>query len=182
MTQDVVFVVEMSMLVWPILSRLLSVCRGQIVFSGDPRQLPPVGSVSVMTELLGCLPALVLPPFLREDGPERVRVTTVKCGSSGHVQDSLVRRVLSCVQEGSEWQVLAPVHDGELGLRRLNHLLQAAVNPRGASVGAGFRVTDRVMVTKNCYTVTPPAYNGMVGMVVGPDGSGVRLRLESGLW
>lgn len=181
-TQDVVFVDEMSMLVWPILSRLLSVCRGQIVFSGDPRQLPPVGSVSVMTELLGCLPALVLPPFLREDGPERVRVTTVKCGSSGHVQDSLVRRVLSCVQEGSEWQVLAPIHDGELGVRRLNHLLQAAVNPEGVPVGAGFRVGDRVMVTKNCYTVTPPVYNGMVGMVVGPDGSGVRLRLESGLW
>lgn len=118
MTQDVVFVDEMSMLVWPILSRLLSVCRGQIVFSGDPRQLPPVGSVSVMTELLGCLPALVLPPFLREDGPERV---------------------LSCVQEGMEWQVLAPVHDGELGVRRLNHLLQAAVNPEGVPVGARFR-------------------------------------------
>lgn len=179
-TQDVVFVDEMSMLVWPILSRLLSVCRGQVVFSGDPRQLPPVGSVSVMTELLGCLPALVLPPFLREDGPEHVRVTTVKCGSSGHVQDGLVRRILSCEQEGAEWQVLAPVHDGELGVRRLNQLLQVAVNAQGAPVGAGFRVGDRVIVTQNCYSVVPPVYNGMAGRVEAAAGAGLVLRLESG--
>jgi|CXWL01.1.fsa_nt_gi hypothetical protein len=179
-TADVVFVDEMSMLVWPILSRLLTVCRGQIIFSGDPRQLPPVGSVSVMTELLGCLPSLVLPPFLREDGSERVVVTTVKCGSSGLVQESVVRRVLSCVQEGKEWQVLAPVHDGELGVRRVNQLLQAAVNPQGASVGAGFRVGDRVMVTQNCYAVDPPVYNGMIGTVRGPDRAGIRVHLEEG--
>ena len=179
-THDVVFVDEMSMLVWPLLSRLLMVCRGQIVFSGDARQLPPVGSVSVMDELLGSLPSLVLPPFLREDGLEPVRVTTVKCGSAGHIRDSLVRRVRSCVQDGGDWQVLAPVHDGELGVRQLNLLLQSEVNRLGATVGCGFRVGDRVMVTQNCYAITPPVFNGMVGSVVGACAAGVQVCLEVG--
>ena len=70
---------------------------------------------------------------------------------------------------------------GSWGCGRLNHLLQAAVNPEGVPVGAGFRVGDRVMVTKkNCYTVTPLVYNGMVGRVVAADGAGLLMRLESG--
>lgn len=46
----VVFVDEVSMLVWPLLNRLLQVATGQVVFCGDPRQLPPVGGVPVMKE------------------------------------------------------------------------------------------------------------------------------------
>lgn len=177
---DVVFVDEMSMLTWPLLSQLLAVCRDQIVFSGDPRQLPPVGSVSVMGELLDRLPALVLPPFLRDDPPGVVRVQTVQCLSVALVIEGLVRRVKACVARGAEWQVLSPVYDGDLGVTQVNVVLQAQVNQTGAVLMAGFRVGDRVVVTENCNELRPRVYNGMVGVVIGMRAEGLVVRLAAG--
>jgi len=62
-------------------------------------------------------------------------------------------------------QVLTPMNKGEIGAKKLNVLLQAALNPDGQPVGnRGFRVGDRVMQLRNNYNLE--IFNGDTGTVV----------------
>lgn len=180
LTYDLIAVDEISMLTWPILARLLVVNRGRIVFVGDPEQIKPVGSVSVMAELLACLPAVVLPPFLSYSGADAVPVHEIHCASPAQVVTEVRARVAACVTAGVEWQVISPIHDGPLGTIAMNRMLQQLVNPDGLPVGDGFRVGDRVVVVVNQNELSPRVYNGTPAVVVGGAEESVELALLNG--
>ncbi|MEO0599992.1 MAG: ATP-dependent RecD-like DNA helicase, partial [Myxococcota bacterium] len=63
-------------------------------------------------------------------------------------------------------QVLAPTRRGPLGTEELNRVLQAALNPGSEGLKRGdrqYRVSDRVLCTKNRYDVE--VFNGDVGVI-----------------
>jgi exodeoxyribonuclease V alpha subunit len=67
-------------------------------------------------------------------------------------------------------QVLSPMYRGPAGVRRLNEVLQKALNPEGAalSVGGGkFRLGDKVMQIRNDYD--KEVFNGDLGRIIGVD-------------
>ncbi len=72
-----------------------------------------------------------------------------------------------------EIQVLAPMYNGAVGVRRLNEVLQAALNPAGGRKlerrlgGRVFRVGDKVMQTVNNYD--KHVYNGDIGRITAID-------------
>lgn len=177
---DVVTVDEISMITWPILARLLVVSRGRIVFVGDPEQIRPVGSVSVMAELLACLPVVVLPPFLAYSGADAVPIHEVHCVSPAQVVTQVRERVAACLAARAEWQVISPIHDGPLGTIAMNRMLQELVNPQGVPVGGGFRIGDRVVVVVNQNELQPRVYNGTPATVIGGEEDGVALMLANG--
>jgi exodeoxyribonuclease V alpha subunit len=71
--------------------------------------------------------------------------------------------------------VLAPMRKGELGLDRLNRLLEERLNPgqqlppREVIPARGIRIGSRVMQTKNDYSEGVELMNGEVGIVTGFD-------------
>ena len=67
-------------------------------------------------------------------------------------------------------QVLTPMQRGDLGVRKLNQVLQAALNPTGHEVkryGWSFRTGDKVMQTVNDYE--KDVFNGDIGRIVAVD-------------
>ncbi len=67
-------------------------------------------------------------------------------------------------------QVLSPMQRGPLGAAALNQALQARLNPSGTQVSSGnrqFRVSDRVMQTRNNYELE--VYNGDLGRIEAID-------------
>ncbi|MDZ4198929.1 MAG: AAA family ATPase, partial [Kiritimatiellia bacterium] len=63
-------------------------------------------------------------------------------------------------------QVLTPMQRGELGARNLNTVLQAALNPQGASIerfGGIYRIGDKVMQIENNYD--KEVFNGDIGRI-----------------
>lgn len=174
LTLDLVVVDEVSMMVWPLLSALLRVMPGQILFVGDPRQLPPVEGEPVYRELMALLPVVDL------GVRPTASVDVVKHWSEEHLLSNLERFVRRCHEERQEWQVLSPIKRSSLGTQVLNQFLQHVVNPDGIAVGGGYRVGDRVIVVRNDYEGPIPVYNGQVGQVSGGGGSMVAVRLESG--
>jgi|CXWL01.1.fsa_nt_gi hypothetical protein len=172
---DVVIIDEVSMLTWPMLSAALRIIPGHIIFCGDPRQLPPVEGEPVFQELLSLLPVhdLGVRPT--------VDVTMVRHWSTEHLLFNLQQLCQTCAREGQEWQVLSPVKSSRLGTVQLNAYLQRVMNPSGSPVGEGFRVRDRVIVVRTDYDGPVPVYNGQMGTVVGGVGTGVQVRLETGL-
>jgi hypothetical protein len=182
---DVIVVDEASMLTWTLLHALLAAARGKILFCGDAAQLPPVTGDPVFPELLRRLPVHRLETahrFLAGTRPHHAKlpVTTVQHKSAQHLLENTMNLATAHWAAGSV-QVLTPINFSPLGTVRLNQMLQQKLNPHGQSIGR-FRVGDRVIVTRNCYEIATPVYNGQVGYVMGGSGpEAVVVRLEHGL-
>ncbi len=78
-------------------------------------------------------------------------------------------------------QVLTPMHRGPAGTVALNQLLQAALNPHGASIehhGQTLRVGDKVLQLKNDYE--REVYNGDLGVIqhVSVEGRQLTVRFD----
>jgi exodeoxyribonuclease V alpha subunit len=70
----------------------------------------------------------------------------------------------------NEIQIITPMHKGAAGTENLNALLQAKINPAGASLkhgGSLFRVNDKVMQIRNNYD--KEVFNGDIGRVQSVD-------------
>lgn len=80
----------------------------------------------------------------------------------------MIRKIALFLQKkGKEFQVITPIHSGPLGTKRLNLILQRALNPDG---GDPLRTGDRVIVTKNIYIDGEfLASNGQTGIVEGKE-------------
>lgn len=82
----------------------------------------------------------------------------------------------------AEVQVMSPMHRGDLGVARLNELLQQRLNPQPAGGperrSGPFACGDKVMQVRNNYD--KEVYNGDIGRVVSvlPDRGGVRVRFD----
>ena len=171
---DLLIIDEISMMTWPILVSVLRVMPGQILFVGDPRQLPPVEGEPVHRELLTLVPVHDLGVC------PQAQVEVVRHWSEAHLLTNLERLVRRCHEEGGDWQVLSPVKRSQLGTQALNLFLQRVINPSGAQIGGGYRVGDRVIVIRNDYDGSRPVYNGQVGRVQGGGENTVAVELAGG--
>lgn len=96
----------------------------------------------------------------------------VEAAEPAHAVELVVRMVKESIPRRfgldprDDVQVLTPMQRGELGARNLNLVLQAALNPAGASVqrfGWTFRVGDKVMQLENDYD--KEVFNGDIGRI-----------------
>lgn len=173
-----------------------------LVLVGDPDQLPSVGPGSVLADLLAteAVPSVRLTEIFRQaEASEIVRAAhdirhgrvPAAEGAKGAdfafmhreepevISDLVLRLVREEIPKRlrldpvRDVQVLAPMHRGSLGIRQLNVVLQAALNPPRADraeierFGTKFRVGDKVLQTRNNYD--KEVFNGDIGRILAID-------------
>ena len=183
---DVIIIDEMSMVDVYLLHALLSavVPGTRLIFVGDEDQLPSVGPGSVLRDMIlsECFPVVRLTQIFRQAQESDIIVNAHRINAGRQVtldnksrdffflaRDSapvIQRIVLSLVAEKlppyvqaeqMDVQVLAPMRKGELGVERLNVILQQYLNPPAAdkeekeTAQGVFRVGDKVMQIRNDY-------------------------------
>jgi len=164
---DLLIVDEASMLDWGTLYAILEAAP-RVIFAGDPDQLPPVEGESVFRKMIEVLPILKLEKVFRfRDLDSNVREIPVKNEGAAI---SMVRKIALFLQKKEkEFQVITPIHSGPLGTKRLNFMLQRALNRNGGPPGQ-VEIGDRVIVTKNIYVDDELlASNGQTGIVEGKE-------------
>ncbi len=112
--------------------------------------------------------------FIPAEDPEEIRGLLVRL-----VRDRIPRRF--GLDPMREVQVLTPMQRGDLGARRLNALLQTALNPSGPAIerfGQTFRVGDKVIQLDNDYEKR--VFNGDIGRLIElrPDTREVRVQFD----
>lgn len=183
---DVIIIDEMSMVDLPLMHALLcAVLPGtRLIFVGDCNQLPSVGPGSVLKDLIesNCFHTVMLTKIFRQAQESDIVVNAHKINRGEDVildnkssdffflkrQDPtiIIRVLLALIQEKLpkyvdakpyDIQVLTPMRKGNLGVERLNKVLQEYLNPpsnKKAEKEYGdhlFRVGDKVMQIKNNY-------------------------------
>lgn len=183
---DVIIIDEMSMVDIHLMNALLkAVMPGtRLIMVGDVNQLPSVGPGNVLKDIIQshCFNVVMLTKIFRQamesaiiknahkinDGEEidlnvktpdffclkRNQVTDIQGVIIALVRDKLPQNVGASVHD---IQVLTPMRKGELGVERLNKVLQEYLNPKDESkrekeLGERlFREGDKVMQIKNNY-------------------------------
>lgn len=167
-----------------------------LLLVGDVEQLPSVGAGDVLRDVIasGVVPVARLDRVFRQADTSRIveaahavregqvpEADTVSDGEFFFIRSDdpqrTVDRVVEVVAERipaafglcprSDVQVLTPTHRGPLGTRALNEALAAALGAEGAPDDGGFAVGDKVMQTRNNYTLE--AFNGDIGLVRSVD-------------
>lgn len=192
---DAVIVDEMSMVDGSTFFHLVSALppRTVLILVGDPAQLPSVGAGHVLHSLIGCekIPHVALTRIYRQDGAsDIVKVAHAILGGQKidtsfqkdsqfvflemgrkSVMGELCTLTSKMKDRGANFQVIAPMYGGDLGVDRLNQELREVLNPEYASgkaskidVGSGALYEgDRVMIIKNDYERM--IYNGDTGKI-----------------
>lgn len=175
----------------------------KVILVGDVDQLPSVGSGSVLRDIInsGIVPTVRLTEIYRQaqgsdiimgahavnhgrmpklDNNPGTDLWFITREDQKSISDTIVDLVTSHLPKkvgvpAEDIQVLSPMRrEGDLiGIKVLNSLLQAKINPSGTSVtheGQLFRVGDKVMQIKNDYDKN--VFNGDTGRVTGvlPEG------------
>lgn len=183
---DVLIIDEMSMVDISLMHSLLkAVAPGtRLIFVGDVNQLPPVGAGNVLKDIIasGMFRTLCLTTIFRQAGESDIvkNAHRINRGESISLDNkskdffflprdnamdiagvivALVRDKLPGYVKATsaDIQVLTPMRKGELGVERLNPVLQQYLNPPSDKKrekeynGMIFREGDRVMQTKNNY-------------------------------
>lgn len=183
---DVIIIDEMSMVDIHLMNALLkAIMPGtRLIMVGDVNQLPSVGPGNVLKDIINshCFNVVMLTKIFRQamesaiiknahkinDGEAldlNVKTTDFFCLKRYQALDiqgviiALVRDILpkNVGASSGEIQVLTPMRKGELGVERLNKLLQEYLNPKDESKREReqgdrlFREGDKVMQIKNNY-------------------------------
>lgn len=183
---DVIIIDEMSMVDLPLMHALLSaiVPGTRLVLVGDVDQLPSVGPGSVLKDIISSerFPVVTLTRIFRQAGQSDIVVNAHKINAGEPVilnnksrdffflkrqdADTIIGITIMLIQKKlpkyvgakpSEIQVMTPTRKGNLGVERLNTILQRYLNPqdpgkREAEIGGRlFREGDKVMQIKNNY-------------------------------
>ncbi len=192
---DAIIVDEMSMVDGETFFRLVSALPSTciLVFVGDDAQLPSVGAGHVLKALLSCpdVPHVSLTKIYRQENQsdiitvahqilagERIDVSR-RDGSQfvflHHKPEDVLDEICSLTslmkEKGSNFQVIAPKYDGDLGVNTLNRRLREVLNAdfisgRASKIKHGscdLYEGDRVMIVKNDYERM--IFNGDVGKV-----------------
>ena len=169
-------------------------CR--LVLVGDADQLPSVGPGNVLRDLIASstVPVVRLDRIFRQAEQSRIVVNAHRINAGrmpvtdgndaesdfffiarddpAEAADLVIelasRRIPAHyrLDPVDDIQVLTPMHRGELGVKRLNERLQAALTPPGPELVAEahrFRVGDKVMQLRNNYDLE--IFNGDLGRV-----------------
>ena len=171
---DVLIVDETSMLSSELALKLLESLKkpSQIIFVGDPDQLPSIDPGNVLEDLIKS----EVFPHWHLSSAHRFKNDSItqaaECVLSGkwprgikfiQLEPDQLPAVLNTIT--SEWQVLSPMRRGKTGTSRINSLLQKRFTNATYSFGnTKFGIGDRVIWTKNDYKLM--LLNGQIGKVV----------------
>lgn len=183
---DMIIIDEMSMVDIYLMQALLkAVTIGtRLVLVGDVNQLPSVGPGNVLRDIIssGCFKVVTLDKIFRQAQESDIVTNAHKIHAGDEIRldnkskdffflqreaiDVIQQSILYLVKEKlpryinakpQEIQVLTPMRKGELGVERLNALLQEHLNPADTSKKEKensrgvFREGDKVMQIKNNY-------------------------------
>lgn len=193
---DVIIIDEMSMVDMALMHALMkAVMPGtHLIFVGDENQLPSVGAGNILKDIIrsGCVPVVSLTRIFRQEEGSTIVENAHKINKGLPIQmdnksrdffylprksvkeiteevgELLTRKLPKYVNcKPNEIQVLTPMRNGELGVGRLNEVLQEVLNPRHPGkkekeLGNGvlFREGDKVMQIKNNYKLEWAVYGG----------------------
>jgi exodeoxyribonuclease V alpha subunit len=165
-----------------------------IVMVGDPNQIPSVGAGYVLHNLMNCqdVPHVSLKKIYRQGRTSDIIVVahSILTGDpidtsfnkdsefvflpfpKGEVVAEVCKLASALKERGKNFQVVAPMYDGDLGVNNLNQELRDVLNPGCFDRKAPFVKSgetdlyegDRVMVVKNNYDRM--IFNGDVGKIV----------------
>lgn len=191
---DLFVVDEVSMVDVPLMSRFLRALpgNGNVLLVGDPDQLPSVGPGLVLRDLVATAPCAKLDVVFRQQGGSAI-VEAAHAIHAGQLpeprtdgdfffierEEGIAETVIDLARTRlpakygfdplPDIQVLAPMNRGAVGVRNLNALLQAALNPSRADrmeverFGATYRAGDKVIQTRNNYD--KDVFNGDIGRI-----------------
>lgn len=184
---DLIVVDEGSMVNIELASLFLSaVMTGALVlFVGDEDQLPAVGPGDVLHDLIysETLPVCRLTTVYRQAetsyivrNAHRINHGMTKLSENGEfylkpghtAADDIIKRACELYSKDDPFavQILCPTHDGEAGVKALNHRLQELINPGTNTLKYGatsYRVDDKIILLRNNYD--KGYYNGDIGQV-----------------
>ena len=192
---DAVIVDEMSMVdastFYHLVSSLLPTTT--LILVGDSAQLPSVGAGYVLNNLMSCpeVSHISLTRIYRQEKQSDIvsvahsilageQIDTSFNGASDfvffpYVLDDVIEEMkvltMKMMDKGANFQVIAPMYDGDLGVNNLNRSLREVLNTRFTSGHAtklkhgacDMYEGDRVMIVKNDYDRM--VFNGDVGKV-----------------
>ncbi len=183
---DVIIIDEMSMVDIHLMHALLrAVLVGtRLIFVGDANQLPSVGPGSVLKDMIesGCFPTVVLERIFRQAQESDIVMNAHKIQRGEPLvldnksrdffflkrtePDMIIAVLLQLIRNKLpkyvnagpyDIQVLTPMRKGNLGVERLNEILQKYLNPADASKNEKqygdriFREGDKIMQIRNNY-------------------------------
>lgn len=192
---DAVIVDEMSMVDSSTFYHLVTATSDEciLILVGDSAQLPSVGAGYVLNSLLQCqdVPHVSLTRIYRQEGSSDIIRTahSILAGSdidTSYVKSSEfvflefkkdvvideIKKLTSIMKNrGDNFQVIAPVYNGDLGVNNLNSRLREILNSDFVSCDVAklkhgscdLYEGDRVMIVKNDYDMM--VFNGDVGKV-----------------
>lgn len=191
---DVIIVDEASMIDMHLMNALLKaiLVGTRIIFAGDARQLPSVGPGNVLSDMISsnAFSVVRLTKIFRQAESSDIIVNAHKINGGQHLtldnkskdffmlqrNDSnvITNVVLQLVRDkmpkyvnasAYDIQVLTPMRKGELGVEKLNAVLQKFLNPPEPDKtekeyqGKIYREGDKVMQIKNDYRLEWKCYN-----------------------
>ena len=193
---DVIIIDEMSMVDMMLMHALMkAIMPGtHLILVGDENQLPSVGAGNVLKDIIKsqCVPVVSLTHIFRQEEGSAIVENAHKINKGLPIQmDNKSRdffylprksvldvtnevgtlltkklpKYVGC--EPSDIQVLTPMRNGELGVSRLNEILQNILNSKSPrkkekelNNGTVFREGDKVMQIKNNYKMEWTVYGG----------------------
>lgn len=193
---DVIIIDEMSMVDISLMHALmLAIVPGtHLILVGDENQLPSVGAGNVLKDIVKshCIPVVSLKHIFRQEEGSAIVENAHKINqglpilmdnkskdffymprtSTKDVSDEvgalLTRKLPKYVGcNSNEIQVLTPMRNGDLGVGKLNEILQEVLNPASSRKkekelhnGVIFREGDKVMQIRNNYKMEWSIYGG----------------------
>ncbi len=186
---DVIIVDEMSMVDISLMHSLLKAIPvgTRVILVGDVNQLPSVGPGNVLRDIINsnAFPVVKLTKIFRQACESDIIVNAHKINSGEHIRldnkskdffllkrddvNVITNVIIQLVRDkmpkyvnasAFDVQVLTPMRKGELGVERLNQVLQQYLNAPSENkkekeyMGTLFREGDKVMQIKNNYQIT----------------------------
>lgn len=192
--EDVLIVDEASMINLTLMDVLISAVpnRMKLIIIGDIDQLPCIGSGNVLSDIInsGTIPVVMLDKIFRQaqdsniimnahriKNGENIIVDNTKSSDFFMIKmsEDINKNVVNLITKRlpmaygynpKDIQVLTPMKKCEVGVDKLNEMLQAEINPSGIEVKRGntiYRVGDKVIQTVNNYEKN--VFNGDSGII-----------------
>lgn len=179
-----------------------------VLFIGDVHQLPSVGPGNVLREMIqsNTLSVTTLVEIYRQAAGSEIitnahkinagvfpPISNQESGDCFFIEkedpQEAIEAILQMIHHRipkkykkdplQDIQVLSPMKKGPLGIENLNQLIQARLNPDGASLqrmGRTYRIGDKVMQTRNNYNKN--VFNGDIGFIESIDQTDQVLRIR----